>query len=251
MSKAKTHIFKGQLYSEIPDEIAKLLNVKAGEELEFLNPHKDLIIITKPTISETTTVTPKSKFSMTPEETAVVLKVNSIRYYDRSRENVLNKIENWEIPVFNNLFGKGILFEYTKQDKKWVGIDRKFSAEFFKREEPAKTSKDPMIAQLEKDGYMVIANEGEARMVNDKLKRAGLDKMVKGVRGFDRKFYLIMMEKLNDIEGNIIKALEKEKVLDDLSKELKISKDLCKAAIEVLREDGTVIEKKRELYVSA
>jgi hypothetical protein len=248
MPKAKTHDFKGKIYSEIPDEIAKLLDVKAGEELEFLNPHKDLIIITKPT---KVTVAKKSRYNLTPEEIAVVNKVYSIRYYDRSRENVLKKIENYEIPTFNNLFVKGILFEYSKQEKKWVGIDRKFFADFFKKEEPKKEHTDPMISQLQKDGYLVIQNDSQAKNFVDKLKKAGMYKQIKGVRGFDKKYYIIMLDKLNEIEGNLIKTLDKERVLDDISKELKITKDLCKAAIEVLRDDGTVIEKKRELYVSA
>lgn len=147
MPKAKTHDFKGKVYSEVPDEIVKLLNIKAGDELEFLNVYKDMIVITKPAGTKTEKVETKTEAkkeetkALDADELEVLEKVNSVKYFDRSRENVLKKLENWEIPIFNNLFHKKVLFEYTKKDKKWVGI----SKEYFQLVIKTLTKKSPQI----------------------------------------------------------------------------------------------------------
>lgn len=247
MPKAKTHDFKGKIYSEIPDEIAKLLNVKAGDELEFRNVYRDLILVT-PVGSKAEAPT-KERGGLNEEEWRVLKDVNSVRYYERTRENVLKKLDNKDIAIFNSLFSKKVFFDFSKKGQKWVGIAKEFFPLLVK-ERTKKQASDPMISKLQNQGYLVLSNEAEARMLNDKLKKARLFNSVKGVRGFDKRFYIIMLEKLHEIEGNLLKALEKERVLKDLSKELNISEELCKTAIEVLREDGSVIEKKKELYVS-
>ncbi|MCX6010164.1 MAG: hypothetical protein NTW48_09085, partial [Chloroflexi bacterium] len=89
----------------------------------------------------------------------------------------------------------------------------------------------------------------QMKALNDKIRNEKLP--VRGIRGFDKRYYIMSQEKLSEIEGRLEKALTKEKTLKAISAELGLPEDFCRAAVEILREDGTIIEKRKNSYVLA
>jgi DNA-directed RNA polymerase sigma subunit (sigma70/sigma32) len=109
--------------------------------------------------------------------------------------------------------------------------------------------RDELIEKLVKDGCIVIEEQAQMKALNDKIRNEKLP--VRGIRGFDKRYYIMSQEKLSDIERKLEKVLTKEKTLKAISAELGLPEDFCRAAVEILREDGTIIEKRKNSYVLA
>jgi len=229
-TKAKTHDFKGEVYAKIPDSVVKKLGIEPGDEIEFLEEGGKIIVAS-------------GEKALREEELTVLKKVNSVKHYERTRENIAKLLSGAEPSIFSRLFEKKVLFDYEKEGKRLVGISKEFFLLVVEKE-------DPLITKLFAQGYLVLSEPSEANALNDRLQEAKRDSEVRGVRGFDTKYYVMTLQKLSEIEAKIMRALESEKVLADLSSELKAPEDLCKAAIEVMKEDGSVIEKKKDVFVS-
>jgi bifunctional DNA-binding transcriptional regulator/antitoxin component of YhaV-PrlF toxin-antitoxin module len=43
--KTKTYSYRGRIYSEIPKEIADILTIKSGDEIEFKPVYENLVLI--------------------------------------------------------------------------------------------------------------------------------------------------------------------------------------------------------------
>jgi biotin operon repressor len=108
-----------------------------------------------------------------------------------------------------------------------------------------------MLEALAKEGYLIVENPALAKDVDEKLKREKRESDYRGVRGFDKKYYLISKSGLAELEKKFDKALAKEKQLKAVADELGVKEGLAKAAIEVLREEGKIIEKRRGTYCLA
>ena len=69
------------------------------------------------------------------------------------------------------------------------------------------------------------------------------------MRGFDRAYYIITSEALETIGSDIIAVLKDGTLaLNVIASECGIETDLCKAVLEVLRESGDIIEKRKDTY---
>jgi hypothetical protein len=159
-------------------------------------------------------------------------KIGNIKHYDRTTDRISKMLSKDEKEVLNSLLAKKVLFIYYKNKKELLGI----SKEYFKYFVPDDASDFT---------YAIFDNEREAAEIIKK------QKYVRGVRGFDKKFYLISEAQLRDIEKKLQKILVKDKGIEAISTELKIEENLCRAALENLREEGTVIEKKKNVYAWA
>ncbi len=228
MVKAKTHEFKKEVYVKIPQEIVKTLGVKPGDELEF-KIESGKVIISKPLLSS--------------KELEVLRKMNSVKHYERTKDRILKLLSKEEVMVLEDLINKGIVFESKKGSKKLLRIKK----EVF----PLVVSYNPLVEKLYSQGYVVIEDPSEARELEEMLLEQGKSGEVTGVRGFDKKYYVVLKSKVEEMKPLITKALESPKVIEDLAKKIKVNKEFCKALIEVLRENGEVIEKKKNLFQKA
>lgn len=248
--RARTHEFGKKVFTEIPAEIVRVLGVRPGDELEFFPAYKNVVVVA-PIDKEAggqipaATENPRELAAragkaedngtagLAEKEIGVLRKVNAIKYYDRTMENIQKNLSKEEKEILNGLIMNKIVFRYVKNKKELFGISR----EFFKLVEAGKE-----IPNFE---YAVLNYEGEASEVLKKTPK------VKAVRGFDKKFYLIREDLLRNIEQKFEKTLKKEKGICAIAAELKIDEGLCRAAIENLKEEGTIIEKKKDTYALA
>jgi len=236
--KTKTYSYRGRLYSEIPKEIADALVIKPGDEIDFKPVYDNVVLITPS--KEPTKEQPKGELSK--EEIELLKKVNSIKHYDRTYEKTAGALNAEEKAIFDGLFKKDALFEYKRTGRELIGIDKKY----FKY---VVGERDELIEKLAKEGCIVIEEQAQMKALNDKIRNEKLP--VRGIRGFDKRYYIMSQEKLSEIEGRLEKTLTKEKTLKAISAELDLPEDFCRAAVEILREDGTIIEKRKNSYVLA
>lgn len=243
--RAKTHEFNRKMFTEIPGEIVKALGITAGDEVEFFPAHGNIVVVSpvdkaqreektggvKPWAGEAKEVKPAEK------ELSVLKKINFIKHGDRTPENVVKKLSGEDKKLFDSLLARKMLFIYMRDQKEFIGIPK----EYFKYLGPnaAADKTAPVFDFAVLDSGM---EAGELMKKNPKIK---------GVRGFDKRFYLINAERLKDIEAKLEKFLKKEKRISEIAAELKATEDLCRVAIENLKEEGTVIEKKKDLFAWA
>jgi len=236
--KTKTYSYRGRLYSEIPKEVAEALAISSGDEIEFKPVYDNVVLITPS--KELSKEAPKGEIDS--KEIELLKKVNSIRHYDRTYDKTAKLLNPEEKAMFDELFKKGALFKYKRTGKELIGLDKKYFKYVIEE-------RDELIDKLAKEGCIVIEDQNQVKALNDRIKREKLG--VRGIRGFDRRYYIVTLEKLADIEDRLEKILTKEKMLKAISAELGLPEDLCRAAIEILREDGKIVEKKKNSYVLA
>lgn len=108
---------------------------------------------------------------------------------------------------------------------------------------------EPVDKLLQKQGFAVISNESEARLASSQMEAQIKGKQIFGVRGFDKKFYLVTDGYLNGLSGKLLKLLAgKEIQLKELAAQTKSEEEGCLAVLQVLKEQGEVIEKRRGLF---
>jgi len=284
----KTHEYKGRTYTEIPEEITEKLDIEPGEEIKFKNPQGKLVIITTEELEKQKEEQEKKKTrkkkkqekeeeedtkELGPQELEALQKIGEMKHWERTPENIEKKLNKKEIEKYKQMLDQNILFEYTKKGEKRIGIDRDYF-ELATDKEPKKDRvnkekdknkdtkkrkktnkeknpepKQPM-EKLEKQKYIVIENREEAEDLQKKLRKQDKGEEVKGVRGFDKKFYIMKKDKLDEIEKKIEekKLLEEEKPITKIAEELELNQEQCKTALVLLREEGKVVEKGKNVY---
>ncbi len=237
MPKARTHSFKGKIFSEIPEEIAEALGLEERDELEFKEIAKGIIIVQKPGKAQA------SERKLVEEEIDVIRKVNNIFSTDRTVEKINSILDQKEKEIFQDLLARRVFFKFNKNRKTIIGLDKKYLPIVIspKRQEP----RTPGIFEK---GYAVIENEHEAEELSRMLTEEGKEDLVRGVRGFDQKYYVVTKEKLAELEWRILSAIDGKRNISQVSEELKEDPQLVRACVEVLREEGKIIEKRKGVY---
>ncbi|MBI4361348.1 AbrB/MazE/SpoVT family DNA-binding domain-containing protein [Candidatus Micrarchaeota archaeon] len=104
------------------------------------------------------------------------------------------------------------------------------------------------FSPLEPSGFLVLSGELDAKTFSSRHEAAIKSGDVKGVRGFDKKFYLVSRRFFETNARRILSALSEEKDSLELSQTLKLPEEGIKALLYVLKEEGEVIEKKRGAF---
>ncbi len=98
-------------------------------------------------------------------------------------------------------------------------------------------------------GFAVILNEEEARNLSQKLEKEIKAKNVLGVRGFDKKFYIVSIDFFKHNASKIIKLLgSRELSLKEISTATGLEEAGCNACLQVMKDAGEVIEKRRGVF---
>ncbi len=108
------------------------------------------------------------------------------------------------------------------------------------------------ILHLQKFGYMVISNEAEAKIQMQNIKVQIKNEDVCGVRGFDKKYYVIKKSYLNSLEPLISVLLNQgTSNLVQIASKLNLPSDAITAVLVIMADEGLVIEKRRGEWAKA
>lgn len=103
---------------------------------------------------------------------------------------------------------------------------------------------------LEKDGFLVVKNEERAKALSEELREKIKAGEIKGTRAFTGEFFIIYTKLLESAEKKVLEDIKKAKTctLAELGEKLKLTQTLTRIALEFLKEEGQVIEKKKDVY---
>ncbi len=120
--------------------------------------------------------------------------------------------------------------------------------------EPASSIADSKIpinspAHLQRFGYMVLDNENEARAVMESVKDVQKSDPVKGVRGFDRKYYVLRRSFMAQHKDALLARLDAgDANSDTVAKDTGLSAAAASVLLMILADDGEVLEKKKGMW---
>lgn len=97
--------------------------------------------------------------------------------------------------------------------------------------------------------FMIIDNEIEAKEFSRTYENEIRDKILNGVRSFDKKFYIIRNDYFEELSRKIIPLIKKNEMkLEDLCQELKTAKEPVLCTLLVMKENGDVIERRKDSF---
>ena len=96
--------------------------------------------------------------------------------------------------------------------------------------------------------YLILNNEVEARQLSVSIAQKIKSGEVIGVRGFDKRFYIVSRDYLNKTKSIIKEAVGNGADLNSIVSHSKLPLDACLAMLVVLKEEGELIEKKTDFY---
>ncbi len=100
------------------------------------------------------------------------------------------------------------------------------------------------LLHLAKYGYMVLEGEYEAKALMPSLEESIRSGQVKGVRGFDKKYYVLRRQFLLANEKKLLSLLDGgELTAGEAAAKLGMGEDAARALLVVLAEEGEVLEK--------
>lgn len=292
----KVYKFKDKLAIYLPFDVVKELNLKEGDETDFFRfKNNAYIFANKSYIAELLTGKPmqeekeapisrqaqKEEVELNSQEIAVLKKLDSLRYGNRTKANVVKLFDPSEKTILKELMKKKAvtLFAKDKSKEPLFGISSGVYDKYLMRKkiQTASSQQTPVpkvsevkinyqrqptqnregienenIKILEKDGFIVLQYEAEASALSLALEQSIRKGMVLGTRSFNKKFYIILRSYFDRYGSKILKALKDgELKVAQISKEVEIDEDGARAILYLLAESGDVSEKKRDLFTLA
>lgn len=194
-------------------------------------------------------------------------KLRDLEPKDRVEDKLEKSLDSEELLVLRKLLKKGLVSKYKKAGyNKAVYVPKKSALEEFKSLDVTEVLGEVMDSrkqgtdsgekseadlELEREGVIVLENDGLAREFSARRTESIKAGEIKGLRGFDKLFYIIDCSVYNKLKPRILKALsERDESIEVLAGKLGISVKLARAALEFLKEEGEAIEKKKGVFKS-
>lgn len=115
-----------------------------------------------------------------------------------------------------------------------------------KRLEPVYGTPEWKVA---KNGFAIMEYEGDAKRVSAYFEEEIKNETVLGTRGFDKKFYVATKQSYDEVSRKISKAFGTKAFLpSDAAAAVKEDENKTACVVQIMREKGDAIEKKRGLF---
>jgi hypothetical protein len=280
----KIYKLNNKLVLNVPFEVISALDIKEGEEVDFLKykdnsflfaKKSDLVgILTGERAAARPAATEPFAFAgeIDNDELRLLKKLDTLRYNERTKAKVTGMLDQDEKAVLQRLLKKRAvtLFQKSPDQEPKFGISKGVYNQFLfgKRDKagtppPAQPQQAPQpkkwevslkgdetnLTKLEAEGYIVLSNEAEATALSvaleDSIKRGA----VLGTRAFNRKFYVVMRSFMIKNAPKIIKALDKKALgISEIAKACDIAEDAARAILYMMSESGEISEVRRDNF---
>lgn len=288
----------------IPFDVIEALGIKDGDDLDFLKygdstylvaMKKDIVkLLSKPNAEQPKqqegkkvytprTVSDKS-ITIEPAELAVLKKLDTLRYSDRTGPKISAILDSSEKAVMQTLIKKNILMPFKRPGEKETkySIQKNVYDMFLYRnkkpaEQPAQvqgqktkpavqkpqtpkaweqkiaaTGSEAYMESLENKGFLVLGNEAEASLVSAALEDSIRQGLVVGTRAFNKKFYIGLRGFINKYAAKILKIIDQKSMnVQDIASETGVDEDGVRTILYFLSESGDVTEIKRDIFRAA
>ncbi len=292
--KSKT---KGQFVVYLPSELINALGLREGDEIDFFkhpDNNKYFIVAKKSDIASLIMARPQAQraqaqqsqartgsgLDITEEELAVLKKLDSIRYSDRTKDRLRQALNPNERKVLVGLVKKKYVSPFKKAGEQTFkyGIAKSVYEKFLygKRErarqqqqtvtiqipqvnvrpiqEPKKWEKNleaqnTYLDALEQNGFLVINNQTEASSVAAQLEESIRTGHVIGTRAFNKRYYIALKVFVAKNAARVLKAIgTKNTGVSEISKVTGIDEEGCRAILYIMAENGEVAEARRDIF---
>jgi hypothetical protein len=217
----------------------------------------------------------------TSEEISVLQRLQSIKFGDRTPDQVAKALSGPEKEVLRRLEEKGWVnvFKGSKyrngvyniadevypmlksQGQGAPAAERKSEASQKQAQEARNAAPErqaapaqnlpPSYALLTKQGYMVIREQKDAKAMSEMLKSEMKSGSVTGTKGFDGSFYVVTREYFNGASKAVLDALrDKPADVQAIAQASGLDADGARAVLQQLAEAGDVIEKRKGTYAA-
>lgn len=198
---------------------------------------------------------PKEKKPITLEdELAVISRLLSIKFAERTPANVARLLNPTEKEIFDSLIKKKHIWIYKGKKYKEKGVynisDKLFNLWKENRSKSTNTSQpgSSFFSTLQKDGFMIVSNMNDAKRFSEELKqRMALGKVL-GVRSFDGKYYVATSNYYSRLRKSIMEKVNDSMSLDAISELCNAPTDACDVVLRLMSEQGEVVEKRRDVF---
>ncbi|MCS7109400.1 MAG: hypothetical protein NZ903_01225 [Candidatus Micrarchaeota archaeon] len=204
---------------------------------------------------------------LSDEETEILNKLLQIKFEERTPEAVKSVLSSEELKVLDELVRKHLVTLYYggKYSEKGVYtipnlVFRQISAKQpssktdttnkgNRNEEESVSDEEDLIKKFNKEGYLVLQSEKEAMDLSKVLSEKFDKNKITGIRGFDKKYYLVKNSYVLKYQSRIKSILKSgPKSAEKIASELGIQPEAAIAILTVLREEGEIIEKRKGLF---
>jgi len=212
---------------------------------------------------------------LSQDEINVLKKLDTLRYNERSRENVEKILNDAEKKILYNLIKKRVVTLFSKENNEELysiskniydkfllrkkkqteeknikeidaGIERKIGSELKEKY----GIENEYVKRLEEKGYIVLQTEAEAASLSIALEESIKQGIVLGTRAFNKKFYILLRQVFEKYAPQIVKALSGGGMkVEDIARRLGIDEEAARGILYLLAESGDVSEKKKDLFV--
>lgn len=233
------------------------LKLQVGEEVDFYEIKPGVFtLVRKETVERMLKdeigefSVPVEKGGLSLEEMELLRKLNGIKFSERIPYNVNRKLSPREKEVLAKLIENGAVQvykggKYSKTGVYEISNDVYSLLKGEKPEEEAGTAEE----QLEKNGYAIVDDARDAEALCKKFEREIRGGELIGTRGFDKRFYIGKRSWFTGLFEKIRQSMKKgANSIDGVSKELRISEPACAVALEIMKDRGDVIEKRKGCY---
>ncbi len=270
-----------KLSVNIPFEVVEALDITDGEEVDFFKysdkyflfaKKSDIVnAITGSKIEAAAAAPRKQGMELTADEISVLKKLDTLRYADRTKENVRKLLDHGETSVLKALLKKKAVKLFRKEGDKDDRVSipknvydaflfgkRDLNAKLIEHTAPQKLwevklkEHNKYAEELESKGYVVCQNESEASQLSSLLEESIRQGLVVGTRAFNKKFYVALKRFVVENTAAILKLIERRGMhVSDVSKALNAEEDAMRTVLYLLAESGTVLEVRRDVFKSA
>ncbi len=265
---------KGNEYSLIiPQNAFKELNLDENSYYEITKAKEGIWILT---------VSEKSVQKENPLDEKIFTLLKKKNLTDRVEEKFETFLSKEELVRFNELLKEGTIIAFklspkykravykireeieknTKMDskvKKETSKGKDTGIEGKKIEEKKLGEKDsesfetkekrPDEYTLEKDGFLIFKNSQNAKILSVKLKKEIDDGKIRGIKSFDGFYYVVQNPVYQKYRTDVLSAIkEKAAGIAGIAEHIGISKMLARVVCELLKDEGEIIEKRKNNF---
>jgi len=191
-------------------------------------------------------------------EQAVLAKLNKADLKERVEGKFEESLGKEEKEALRRLVEKGLVvkFRLNEKYKKPVYKTGEEAEERKKaKEEKAKKSSEAVEKPVEEycietDGYLACRDASKAKALSIELREQIENGEIRGTKGFDGYFYVVENALYEKHRAKALKAIEAEKGIgpEGIAEKLGISRLLARIVCELLKEDGDIIEKRKDQF---
>jgi len=238
---------KGFFLLKFSEQEANALGIDKNSIYELLKAKNNLWVMTETEKKAEEKKQDVKKEEPSPLEEKIIEYLAKFSLSDRVVGNFEKKLSKEEIETLKKMISEKKVEKFKLNESYKVPVYR-----IVTNRELLYDNKEKPIEEytLEKDGFLVVKNELRAKQLSQELTDDIKAGKIKGTRSFTGEFYIIKTNLLDKVIDQTLAELKKEKnvCLSKIVKATSLTPTLIKIAIEFLKEEGQVMEKKMELY---